>query len=428
MIRSTLIVIIAAGLITGCSHTDGPMTVKSDYLFYLNGPHVGNVSAEKEMEFWTGRNERNGKDEVSLAKLASLYAARFKEKGDVLDILKSDSLYKIMLSKTPFSKAGIYQALATNSISQHQFRRAKQYIEEALKIGDKQATSKLILADVTLELGNYNRTKNILNEFVNKNSFAYLIRLSKLKDHEGHLDSAIMIMEKAQDRIKGNKALSCWTLSNLADLYGHAGRITEAYETYLKVLKINPEYHYALKGIAWVALSHDRKTTEARHIIEALDSRKRMPEAHLMLAQVAGLEDDVKEKKEQLKKFMQMVDLPAYRRMYNKYIALIEADEFNNPERCIAIAKEEIANRPTPQSYDLLEWGYYRQGNYSKALSIANRFVSDQTYEPEALYHLGMIYRASGMIKEGNEFLRRAEESAFELGPSITKIIQHILE
>ena len=51
--------------------------------------------------------------------------------------------------------------------------------------------------------------------------------------------------------------------------------------------------------------------------------------------------------------------------MYHKYLATIEAEDFNNPDASIDIAKAEIANRPTPQSFDLLSWGLYHQGNYS---------------------------------------------------------------
>ena len=233
-------------------------------------------------------------------------------------------------------------------------------------------------------------------EFKNKNSFAYLIRKAKLKDHEGLLDSAIVCMEKAYQRIKGNKALSQWTLSNLADMYGHAGRIEDSYDLYLEVLKDNPKDDYALKGIAWIALSHDLNTEAAKTIINELAVRKRMPEAHLMLAEIAELDGNQMEKADQLKKFKSLVSLPEYKNMYHKYLATLEADEFQNPTAAVSIAQAEIANRPTPQSYDLLAWAYYHQNNFREALSIATRQVENQTFEPEAFYHLGIIYQANG--------------------------------
>jgi tetratricopeptide (TPR) repeat protein len=113
----------------------------------------------------------------------------------------------------------------------------------------------------------------------------------KLKDHEGDLESAITSMERAYHRIEGNKEQAQWTLSNLADMYGHAGKVEEAYENYLKALQINANDDYALKGIAWIALSYDHNSIEAKRIINILASRKRMPEAHLLLAEIASLKE-----------------------------------------------------------------------------------------------------------------------------------------
>jgi hypothetical protein len=42
------------------------------------------------------------------------------------------------------------------------------------------------------------------------------------------------------------------------------GRIQESYDSYLKTLAIDPNYSYALKGIAWIVFSHERNTKEAK--------------------------------------------------------------------------------------------------------------------------------------------------------------------
>ncbi len=113
--------------------------------------------------------------------------------------------------------------------------------------------------------------------------------------------------------------------------------------------------------------------------------------------------------------------------MYHKYLALIEAEDLHNPDASIEIAKSEIANRPTPQSFDLLSWGLYHQGNYSQALEIATRNVEGQTFEPDAYYHLGMIYLATGDQLKSKQYLEEALKSEFELGPSVTRSIRETL-
>ncbi|HEX6222949.1 MAG TPA: hypothetical protein VFZ52_00975, partial [Chryseolinea sp.] len=241
-----------------CSKSNKKIVRFDDYQPYFKATSlVSNNSLEEELKFWKDRLNKNTNDEASVLKLASLQAELFKTTGLVEHILTSDSLYLMALKNYPQGNVEIYHALAANAITQHRFQDAKQFAELALGLGDKKATSLLVMVDACLETGDYATANRTLRQFKNKNSFAYLIRKAKVKDHEGSLDSAIVCMEKAYERIKGNKTLSAWTLSNLADMYGHAGRIEDSYAKYLQVLKDNPNDDYALKGIAWIAFSHD---------------------------------------------------------------------------------------------------------------------------------------------------------------------------
>jgi hypothetical protein len=210
-------------------------------------------------------------------------------------------------------------------------------------------------------------------------------------------------------------------------MYGHAGRIQEAYQSYLNSLSFNSEDDHSLKGIAWIALSHDRKVDDAWDIIDFLLKKKQLPEAHLMLAELATVNNDQEERVRQLRLFKSKVDHPAYRSMYSKYLAGVEA-ELGYARNCIAIAHQEVKNRPTPATYDLLAWGYHRKGDHSKALQIIREHVEDKTVEPESLYHMGMIYRANGFLGKGNELLREASKGSFELGPATAMAIENILE
>ena len=61
-------------------------------------------------------------------------------------------------------------------------------------------------------------------------------------------------------------------------------------------------------------------------------------------------------------------------------------------------------------------------------MSIATRQVENQTFEPEAFYHLGMIYQANGNNEKASYYLNEALASEFELGPSISKKIKLALQ
>jgi tetratricopeptide (TPR) repeat protein len=415
-------------IFSSCIQEMKPITNRADYDSYLSFQKTDGYSLEADMNFWSERLIQMPTDESSKIKLAGLHASKFRKTGKVEELQHSDSIYHHLLRTNLSAKTGLYLGLAQNSITQHQFRRARAYTDSALQEGGRKAAVLLVRADIALELGDYHHAKNILNQFTNKNSFAHRIRQVKVKDHEGDLDSAILIMEAALNRIKGNRELYCWSLSNLGDMYGHAGRIEDAYRAYLEVLQKDPGYDYALKGIAWIALSHDRNFSEAKRIIGILASRSRMPEEHLMLAEIADVEKNQLEKVNQLTSFVNLTDNPGYKTMYAKYLAEIYAGDLQKPEVSLAIAEDEIKSRPTPQSFDLKAWALLQAGKKKEALSIAQKYVLGKTFEPDVAYHLGMIYLANGLEDEAEKQLEQALESSFELGPTVSGNIRQTLE
>jgi tetratricopeptide (TPR) repeat protein len=417
--------IILSILLFNCREEKKVVVNRTDYEMYLtSSPNQALAKVNEELSFWKNRLAESPNSKTNLLRIAGLYSGRFQLNGEVEDLHRSDSIYNLILASTTLGKDNIYRSLAANNITKHEFRQARTNLQEALAIGDGKASSYLMLVDVNLELGDYPGAEHILKSFTNKKSFAYLIRDAKIKDHQGDLDSAIILMEHAVDRIKENKSLFTWTMSNLGDMYGHASRISESYQAYLEVLKQDPDYDHALKGIAWIAFVHDRNTQEAKRILNFIDTRKATPDMHLMLAEIAEVENDAREKKKQLELFTNEARNSKYGGMYNTYLAKLEAEEFSNPQTAISIAEQEIQNRPTPLSYDLLAWGLFHKGEYREALEIANKNVLNRTYEPVALYHMAMIYKSNGLEKEARNYFEQASESSFELGPTISKRIE----
>lgn len=420
------IILICSTVLVSCSTKKDNIANLKDFEFAIQISDIeGLQNCNEEIAFWNKKQLTNPSD-TYLSKMGGAFAKRFALTGKIEDIYTSDSLYQQVL-KSDSNRTGAYQALAVNCITRHEFRKARNYIEKALVIGDSKAASLYTLFDINMELGDIAGAKYAISKFENKNAFAHVIREAKVDDQEGHLDMAIKKMEKAFERMKDDPSLFAWTLSNLGDMYGHADRVNDAYQAYLTVLKKNPAHDFALKGIAWIALSHDHNTALAKQITSALLKRKEMPDMHLLLAKIAEEENDTTEQKKQLSLFTQKASETKYGDMYNKYLALLEAEEFNNPNKTIEIATVEIDNRPTPQSYDLLAWGYYHNDQKEKALEVAQQFVEGKTFEPDAIYHLGMIYKDIDAEKS-HHFLKEASQSSFELGPAIAASILRSLE
>jgi tetratricopeptide (TPR) repeat protein len=124
---------------------------------------------------------------------------------------------------------------------------------------------------------------------------------------------------------------------------------------------------------------------------------------------------------------MATTDNSLYGGMYNKYLFNVEADELNNAARCLQIAQEEVAHRPTPEAFSWLAWAYCRNGDGKKAMETARLYVANKCFEPDAQYYLGKIYQATGNNNMARTYLKAAQESSYELGPVISNRIKESL-
>ena len=277
-----------------------------------------------------------------------------------------------------------------------------------------------MLFDINMELGAYDKAKGFLDTVKNRVDFDYLIRQSKWMDYKGKLKAAIKYLEKATAIAESSKLRGriSWSYTNLGDYYGHAGRLEESYSMYLKALSLNPNETYPLKKIAWIAFSNDKNTMATRRILEVLKSRNATPDLYLMEMEVADFEHDNKSKEIALNNYLGLVSQDSYGYMYDKYNVILYSEELKDLRKAIAIAEQEVMNRPTPLSYDLLAWAHYNKGNIKKALEISESYVYGKTFEPEVLYHQAEIFKANSKRKYVKKLKSELKESIFELGPA----------
>jgi tetratricopeptide (TPR) repeat protein len=408
------------------------ITQLSDYQVFIKPIQLiahSNQNTEAEVKFWQNKLQSDPQNWVFMTQLAYAHSARFQGQRNVNDLAQAEKLFLTANEKISNQDANLYYALCQNAITRHQFRQARAYLQKAYAINGQEKIGNFLLFDVSMELGNPKIAYSALKKTKNEKSFDHLIRLAKYQDFEGNLDQATQTMERAYELIKNSnkKGLICWSLSNLADMYGHAGKVKQSYETYLKVLKIDKNYDYALKGIAWIAFSHDKNSAEAQRIYTYLFDKTQAPDYYLSLAEVADYEQDTKNKEVYLQKFVAEVSQDQYGDMYNKYLILLFAEEFKNHSKALELAQKEVQNRPTPETYDLLAWVYFQQKNYKKATEIADKYLKDKTFEPEVLFHLGCIYKAAGRKTEAQKLLQEALEAEFELGILTTQKIRQEL-
>lgn len=401
-----------------CLSRNTPIVNCADYETYLNQTHFAKATKKLagQINFWENKILADPENFVYQKKLAGLFAADFKLTGNVQQLLRSDSLLQLINTRIP-NQHGVLYMLATNAITRHAFLEADAYSRQVYQTGEKKFLSSLLRTDVCLERGNFQDAEYLLSDVASDSHFDYLIRKVKALDQQGNLSEAIRIMEKATQlaQSSGSEQLQNWSLSNLADMYGHNGCINQSYQTYLQALKHNPADFHALKGIAWIAYAHDKNSSEAKRILGFLKALHPVPDYDFLLTEIAKFEKDTVAALNHSLAFASEARLPGYGNMYRRYLCALESTP---PKLALAMAKADVAERPHPVSYAFLAWSMYRNGNTSAALNILKKHVLQQTEEPHAAFFAGVILLKTGQKEGAETYLEQASEAAFELGPT----------
>ncbi|WP_439131245.1 tetratricopeptide repeat protein [Polaribacter sp.] len=405
------------------------ITNPEEYETYLKmDENIALKNAISELNFWKNKLEKTPNQYPYYSKIALANSHIFQLTGDINKLKEAEKNLITVNTKTNYNNSGYLRSLAKNYISQHRFKEALELLITAEHLGEKLQQTHLMLIDVYLELGAYNKVEKYLSKVKNLKDFDYLIRLSKYNDHLGNLDNAIRYLENALQIAKSskNKSLIQWNYTNLADYYGHAGRISDSYNAYLAALEINPNNSYAKKGIAWIVYSYERNPKEALRILETVSKENTAPDYHLLQAEIANFVGDKFKQNSQTKIYLKKVTNEKYGAMYAKYNVLLLAEDDSKKLKALQIAKKEVKARPTAQSYDLLAWSYYKNGHIEKAAQISQKFVLGHTFEPEALLHTAYILKATGNQKQAKEIKKELLGAIYELGPHSEQEIKNI--
>ena len=415
-------ILCLALLVLSCSKKDN-ITKAADYNVYLAMEGKDELErVHSEIAFWNTKIQPDSIQLIALAKLGGLYTQFFDQTGDITYLRKAEAVWQKSTEVAALKKASYQQALARNLVTQHRFQEALKVLENT----EEGFATSLQLFDVHLELGNNEKAKTFLDTWKDKESFDVLIRLSKWNDHKGDLDTAIAYLESAATLIENetHSARLAWAYSNLADYYGHAGRIQDSYDYYLKTLQIDPHYSYALKGIAWIVFSHEKNAEEAIRIVEQIAKQKNTPDVHLLLADFATYNGNLTERLKHLQTYAEQVNNPEYGIMYDTYSIELLSEEKETAKRALELASREVALRPTAEVYSLLALAQLKDDMPAAAMNTIETYVKGQSYEPMVQFRMAQVYKANGQIEEVRQLKEELLDASYELGPLVTMAIK----
>ena len=407
-------------LLLSCNQKrENQITDKQDYDKFLVAAPAKTTS--KYFELWNSKIKPDSIQLTSFNVVGGEYNRYFQQTGAIDYLKKSEQALTKAEEIAAIGKPEIQRALARNYISQHRFKEALKLAESSYLKGNGLKETQGLLFDIHMELGNYQVAETYLDSIQNDNDFDYLIRKAKWQDYKGYLEDTINYMELAKQKAESmkNKDLMLWSYTNLADYYGHAGRIEDSYQHYLKSLKIDANNAYAKKGIALIVFSHEKIPKEALRILDSVTKHYESPDYYLLKAEIAQYMGSNLEFSNNLERYFEKVNNPQYGAMYNVYNAEIYLNETEEYNKAMALAKTEVANRPTPESFSLLAAAYLKANDKEEALAIVKHEIEGKTFEPAILLRAAEIYKANGQMSKVASLKKELKEASYELGPSM---------
>jgi tetratricopeptide (TPR) repeat protein len=177
---------------------------------------------------------------------------------------------------------------------------------------------------------------------------------------------------------------------------------------YENALKIFPDYHYALTGLARVRAAQQRFDEaiqlyrKSLTIVPTHEAAAGLGDLFLHL----GRADEAKEP------FGLLNIVEQINRANNiepeSHIALFYADHDQNLDEALRIAERYARRSKNIRAMDTLAWVLYKKGRYQQALAASRQALRLDTKEALFHYHAGMIHARLGHQAEAIAALRRA--------------------
>jgi hypothetical protein len=416
-------------LLAACSHNS--TLVDKTYVDSLTQHYTlpRQVADNKtDMQFWKSRINAKLPGQVNESRYAGTLVARFHQFGDIADVKAAEAIYR-GINKTYNSKlASPFVALTSSAMLQHHFAAADTLLQTAKKLGVEGFTDNTLSFDVNFELGHYTEAAVYLRKLASQKDYSYYFRRSKYDHYSAVIDSAIANMSRAANLAKSAPYLRGIALSNAADLYIHAGNLEKAAGLYKACVQLNSADFHSIIGLGWVALVHDKNDTLAERLFKFVQTKNKLPDPIFKLYQMAQGRRDAALEKQYANEFVNKATDTLYGKMYNKYVIEIYTGVLNNPARAELLAKNELSNRATPQTYAWYAYALFKNNKKDEAYRVYQKYISGQPLEGLELYYMGKLMAALGKGYDAQEFFEAADKNKYDLSPAMATDLAANLE
>jgi len=372
---------------------------------------------DRTIAFWEGMIRKHLSDDmVSPRQLSAEYLQRYRERGDVGDVLRARNMAERSLSKQPRGNVGAEIALASVELTLHQFKAAlarTKYVERLVADDSETETGMRIReASLDLEIGDYDGAKRIVRSLpVQSDQIARDTLVARYDELTGHLAAARDRFDRVtadeDSLVEAPAQQRAWFHFRSGELAFEAGDNDAAIASEEQALAIFPNYSEANRMLARFTCALER-WERCREAAAASAAVVPYPET-------LGYEEDAERalgqaaEADRTRDLIEVVErIGNAQHISDRLLANYYAEHRIRTADAYAIAKRELAVRDDIFTEDSLAWVAAMDGRWSEARLAARNAVRFDTENSLLQYHAGIIALHFGDREEAKRRLATA--------------------
>jgi tetratricopeptide (TPR) repeat protein len=351
-------------------------------------------------------------NEADFAFLGQLYMQRGRQTGDVQTYLQAEQAVKRALTLAP-DDAGVRLQLAGVRYTTHDFPGALDLAQRVLGEAPDSVSARIIVGDAQMETGHYGLADDAYKQVASTSPHAPAIevRQARLAFIQGNVEEARRLAALAEDDAVGS-ALGGPDLAFYEAFRGQVefdtGHYDRAVAVYNAALEEAPDYYVALAGLAKTRSAQGHRD-EAIALYERAVKIIPQPEFVAALGDLYALNGDKVHADLEYGTVAVIAKLAAInRQVYNRQLALFDADHARSPEEALRLSETELQVRKDVYGYDAYAWALYQNRRFADARKAEDQALAIGTVDAKLLYHSGLIAKSLGDTTRAQADLGRA--------------------
>jgi hypothetical protein len=355
------------------------------------------LERDRLVHFWEGAvAEHHYHDMLSPRVLSAQYLQRYREQGDMADVLRAERAAKLSLKVQPNANLGAESDLAAVYLTLHRFRESLAITNDIASYLPGDQGVRINIASLDLELGRYQEAKAIIDTLppAAQATVAGETLLARWDELTGHLALAREVFERAaawgNARFDDSAQQRAWFFFRSGELAFEAGDVDAALDDERRAVEILPTYGDALRASA--------RFTCALHAWQDCLAFARRSAAITPYPETLGYEADAQEALGQAEDAAQTRDLIEAveragnaQRISDRLLAVYYADHRLHAGDAYAVARRELSVRDDIFTEDTLAWAAAMDGRWSEARSAIAKALRLHTENSLLDYHAGVI-------------------------------------